>query len=185
MYILNQRVYKTFSASISWQSKSIKPEWNNPNHNTMEQSNRATGTSMPHVLQLSAPVPVSILPQPCIPNYLEHDVPGISPMPSHNITIKTQINYLGSAKQLFKSPKYPLKISQAKPRSNWSNRGRNGVKTPKIAQKQHLPAHQAPAAARPSPPRISPAPPKTAPKRRNQPQNPRKFPKSQPNSKIN
>ena len=106
-----------------------------------------TGTSKPHVLQLSAPVPVSILPQPCIPNYLEHDVPGISPMPSHNITIQTQINYLGSAKQLFKSPKYPLKISQAKPRSNWSNRGRNGVKTPKIAQKQHLPAHQAPAAA--------------------------------------
>ena len=118
------------------------------NHITVEQSNRATGTSMPHVLQLSAPVPVSILPQPCIPNYLEHDVPGISPMPSHNITIKTQINYLGSAKQLFKSPKYPLKISQEKPRSNWSNRGRNGVKTPKIAQKQHLPAHQAPAAAR-------------------------------------
>ena len=69
----------------------------------------------------------------CTPNYLEHDVPGISPMPSHNITIKTQINYLGSANQLFKSPKYPLKISQVKPQSNWSNRGRNGVKTPKIA----------------------------------------------------
>ena len=40
------------------------------NHNTMEQSNWATGTSKPHVLQLSTPVLVSILPQPCNPTTL-------------------------------------------------------------------------------------------------------------------
>ena len=40
------------------------------NHISMEQSNWANGTSMPHVLQLSAPVPVSILPQPCNPTTL-------------------------------------------------------------------------------------------------------------------
>ena len=56
------------------------------NHITMEQSNRATGTSMPHVIQLSAPVSVSILPQPCNPNYFEHDVPEVAPIPSHNTT---------------------------------------------------------------------------------------------------
>ena len=56
------------------------------NYITMELSNRATGTSMPHVLLLSAPVPVSILPQLRNPNYFEHDVPGVAPTPSQTAT---------------------------------------------------------------------------------------------------
>ena len=52
----------------------------------MEQSNRATGTSMPYVLQLLAQVPVSILPQPCTVAYFEHEPRGENPKPSHNTT---------------------------------------------------------------------------------------------------
>ena len=66
------------------QSKHITMEQSN--RITMEQSNRASGTSMPHVLQFSSPVPVSILPQPCNPNYFEHDVSGVAPTPNHNTT---------------------------------------------------------------------------------------------------
>ena len=64
------------------------------NYAKQEQSNHTqwniqpgSGTSKPHVLPLTAPMPVSILPQPCSPNYLEHDVPGIPPTPSHNTII--------------------------------------------------------------------------------------------------
>ena len=58
-----------------------------------------TGTSKPHVLQLSAPVPVSILPQLCTTAYFEHEPPGENTQPSHNSTwiksgliIKTVLN---------------------------------------------------------------------------------------------
>ena len=88
MHILNQISIQDIQCIYIMQELFSYARVEQSNHISMEQSNRANGMSMPHVLQLSALVPVSILPQPCIPNYLEHDVPGISPMPSHNITIK-------------------------------------------------------------------------------------------------
>ena len=95
-------------------------------HITMEQSNRANGTSMPHVLQLSAPVPVSILPQPQIPIYFEYEPPYVCPTPSHN-TNHNQ-NWKRQLRQCYKTLQSPKNDPSELPRTPLGQTPQTGIK---------------------------------------------------------
>ena len=75
MHILNQISIQDIQCIYIMTEQFSYARVEQSNDISMEQSNRANGTSMPHVLQLSAPVPVSIWPQPQIPIYLEYEPP--------------------------------------------------------------------------------------------------------------